>query len=418
MHVNALSTQIHTNLNHGLSGSGATNSFATFTPTARLPRAIQASNGGQFNPPMSLRAAPDSKGNTHWLNSIFQESLPAEVPNLDLALKKPKTQTNTQKNDTPAKIPKPANTNNKKNKKNTNVPQTPKQNPIPPSAPDPKEPISRKHLLAAGAAMTTVATALSNQPTLSADISAINDLVNWKDALISVGAGAGAAGWVNLWSSLAEQGIIDSKTTRKLIHITSAPMFMASWPLFSESPAARFVAAAVPLLQLGRLVLASQDDNSKMASAISRSNKGSELLKGPAIYAGILALASLAWRDNPGAITAITQMAVGDGMADIVGRNFAPKDGSARIPWNKDKSIAGTVGYIASASAATWGMINWFAAQGLLQPDTPVLPAAVGLSVLCGLIETLPAEKIGIDDNISVPLAAALLGQVLFGQHS
>jgi dolichol kinase len=60
-------------------------------------------------------------------------------------------------------------------------------------------------------------------------------------------------------------------------------------------------------------------------------------------------------------------------------------------------------------------MLNWFSSQGFLQTDTPVLPAAFGLSVVCGLIETLPADKIKIDDNISVPLAAAVLGQMLFG---
>lgn len=383
----------------GLSNS-VSNTPAFITP-ARLSTSNRAPNIHTLNQRTrqsvtSLRAAPEHKNEQNWLQSLIQKKTASEVAELEQHTIEPHT-VNTAESD--ALVNTPA--------------QEPSTEAL--SSLDPKDPEFQKQLLDIGTAITAAATILASQPALAADPNTVNDFMNWKDALISAGAGAGAAGWVNLWSNLAEQGVVDSKTTRKLIHITSAPLFMATWPLFSEAPAARFVAAAVPLLQLGRLIAASQDDDSKMASAISRTNKGSELLKGPAIYAGILALASLAWRNNPGAITAITQMAVGDGMADIAGRNFAPKDGTGRIPWNKDKSIAGTVGYIASASAATWGMLNWFASQGMLQPDTPVLPAAIGLSVVCGLIETLPAEKIKIDDNISVPLAAAVLGQMIFG---
>lgn len=274
--------------------------------------------------------------------------------------------------------------------------------------------IAQKKFLQIGISLTLAAILAVGQPAIAADPSTINTLSHAKDLLISIGAGSGAAAWVKLWSHLNQQGLVDSKLSRKLIHITSAPFFLATWPLYSSSPISRFIAASVPLLQLGRLVLASQNDDSDLANTISRNKSGAELLKGPAIYAGILSLATLAWRESFPAVCAITQMAAGDGMADIAGRHLAPKDGSGRIPWNNDKSIAGTVGYVSAATTATWGMLAWFTSQGLLQTDKPLLPVALTLSIACGLIETLPADEFKVDDNISVPLAAAALGQVLF----
>lgn len=379
----------------------ATSGASAFITPNKLPIKTISATAGSLNqrtqqPILSLRAAPDDKGDnklTGWFQKISaQQNASASQTTRDIIETYTKA---TFENREPEQLI----------DEKTNSSDQKAQN---------KQPESPKHLMEFGTAIAALATALASQSALPTDAKNIENVINWKDALVSISAGGGAAAWVKLWSNLTEQGLVDSKLSRKLIHMSSAPLFMASWPLFSDDPNARFVAAAVPLIQLGRLIAASQDDNSELASTISRSNKGAELLKGPAIYTGILALATLAWRNSFASVAALTQMAVGDGMADIVGRNFAPKDGSGRIPWNTDKSIVGTLGYIAAASAATWGMVNWFASQGMLTTDTPVLPAAIALSTICGLIETLPADKIKIDDNISVPLAAALLGHMIF----
>lgn len=61
--------------------------------------------------------------------------------------------------------------------------------------------------------------------------------------------------WLKVWTTLAKEGILDSKITRKIIHSGSAPLFMAHWPLYSPSPSAKYIAAAVPLLQVIRYVV-------------------------------------------------------------------------------------------------------------------------------------------------------------------
>lgn len=98
-------------------------------------------------------------------------------------------------------------------------------------------------------------------------------------------------------------------------------------------------------------------------------------------------------------------LAVGDGMATIAGRRL----GWVAIPWNREKSLAGSLalflcGGAAGALAALWCRPNvsptpdeWFS---IAAPLVAALAAA--------FVETIP---IRLDDNLSVPAsAAAVLG--------
>ena len=103
--------------------------------------------------------------------------------------------------------------------------------------------------------------------------------------------------------------------------------------------------------------------------------------------------------DIAGAAWAI--LAVGDGMATVVGTGIR----SGRIPWNREKSIAGTLalfmsGALAGTFVAWWCRPNvtptpelWFSIAG------PIVAALVA-----ALVETIPSR---LDDNISVPASAA-----------
>lgn len=65
-----------------------------------------------------------------------------------------------------------------------------------------------------------------------------------------------------------------------------------------------------------------------------------ELLQGPSYYAVILiAVTILFWRNSLVGFATISVMCGGDGLADIIGRRL----GSAKLPWNKDKSWAGSL---------------------------------------------------------------------------
>jgi phytol kinase len=45
---------------------------------------------------------------------------------------------------------------------------------------------------------------------------------------------------------IAHRGWMDSKLSRKVIHIGTGPLFVLCWLLFSDTPSARWLAALVP----------------------------------------------------------------------------------------------------------------------------------------------------------------------------
>lgn len=65
-----------------------------------------------------------------------------------------------------------------------------------------------------------------------------------------------------------------------------------------------------------------------------------EVLRGPLIYTLILMVSILVyWRTSPIGMTAVALMSGGDGAADLIGRKY----GSVKLPWNRQKSWAGSL---------------------------------------------------------------------------
>lgn len=180
------------------------------------------------------------------------------------------------------------------------------------------------------------------------------------DAASSLGLAVLATAWVKFITTLAATGQLQTNLSRKLIHTTSAPVFLLCWPLFSELPEARLLASIVPSLQIAKLWLASRGklgaDGEQMVRAISRSESTNELAGGPLVYTLVLLVAGLlGWRTLWAAV-AICQMAVGDGLADIVGRRF----GTVKWPFAPTKSPAGSAAFVLGAFASSLGMVAYF----------------------------------------------------------
>ncbi|HAX70756.1 MAG TPA: phosphatidate cytidylyltransferase, partial [Anaerolineae bacterium] len=55
-----------------------------------------------------------------------------------------------------------------------------------------------------------------------------------------------ALGFLRLMDFFAHRGWIESKLSRKLIHIGTGPIFVLCWFLFNDDPSARWLAALVP----------------------------------------------------------------------------------------------------------------------------------------------------------------------------
>ncbi len=96
-------------------------------------------------------------------------------------------------------------------------------------------------------------------------------------------------------------------------------------------------------------------------------------------------------------------LAFGDGMATLVGR----RSPGLRIPWNREKSIAGSIAFVVFGGAAA-SFLSWWCRGTVIPPPYPwfVIWIPWLAAVTAAAVETLP---IRLDDNISVPFSAAAL---------
>lgn len=74
-----------------------------------------------------------------------------------------------------------------------------------------------------------------------------------QDVLSSCAALGGSIAWLQIWITLAKEGKIDPRLSRKIIHCGSGPLFILLWPLYSSNGiTSRAIAASIPFIQLTR----------------------------------------------------------------------------------------------------------------------------------------------------------------------
>ena len=211
----------------------------------------------------------------------------------------------------------------------------------------------------------------------------------------------------------AHRGWIESHLSRKLIHILTGPLFVLCWLLF-PSPDLwyyRWLAALVPLLftvQFALIGLGIVKDEASV-KAMSRTGDRREILRGPLFYGIIFVVMTLLfWKDSPIGMVAVMLMCGGDGLADIMGRGLR----SPKLPWNKDKSVAGSLGMLLGGWVLTAFILFIFVLKGVFPGIfTGYLLPITYLAVLATLVESLPLKDV---DNITITLAAVALGYLLF----
>ena len=113
-------------------------------------------------------------------------------------------------------------------------------------------------------------------------------------------------------------------------------------------------------------------------------------------------------------------LAFGDGFATLVGRSrteatanlfsarsAVPAVPSGRLPWNPDKSVAGTLAFLICGSVAGVALAWWVRPSITpVPPLTFTIAAPLVAALLAALVETVP---IRLDDNISVPATAGVV---------
>ena len=222
---------------------------------------------------------------------------------------------------------------------------------------------------------------------------------------------AASLAFLRLMNFIAHRGWMDSKLSRKVIHIGTGPLFVLCWLLFKDTPDARWLAALVPFaitVQFALIGFGVMKDDASV-QAMSRTGDPKEILRGP-LYYGIMfvVLTLVYWKDSPIGIIALMMMCGGDGIADVVGRRFV----SPKLPWSKEKSVAGTLGVFLGGWLMSAMVIYIFVAVGVFAGAfTSYLLPITGIALAGALVESLHYKDI---DNISMTLASVLLGHWFF----
>jgi phytol kinase len=220
-----------------------------------------------------------------------------------------------------------------------------------------------------------------------------------------------ALAWLRINDFAAHKGWISAHLSRKIIHMGTGPIFVLCWPLFTESPSSRYIAALVPLAITMQFLLVGigviKDESA--VKAMSRTGDRREILRGPLFYGIIFVIVTiLFWYDTPTGIVALMLMCGGDGLADIIGRRY----GKRKLPWSRNKSWAGSAGMLLGGWVFSVGIIIIYVLLQLFPGPFQTYLFAISLIALVGtIVESIPLRDI---DNITVTLSAIILGYFLF----
>lgn len=242
----------------------------------------------------------------------------------------------------------------------------------------------------------------------------------YRDLAVTVFSAIAALLFVKSCTYLVAVGKMKPQVSRKIIHTFSGPLFILVWPLFSNAYGARVFASIVPLMNAVRLFLAANtsgkntpaDGSEKeLIRCISRSGNAQEALGGPFVYVMVLLFFTFfCFTDSPVGIISIATMAMGDGLADLIGRKYGT---SNKWPFNKDKSVAGSTAFVVGALLGSFALISWLTSFGVTSPlefsALRLMGRLLLISVLCAGVELIP----GGDDNWTVPISAAVLSSYL-----
>ncbi|KAK6927121.1 hypothetical protein RJ641_008840 [Dillenia turbinata] len=233
-----------------------------------------------------------------------------------------------------------------------------------------------------------------------------------NDIMATGFTGIVALAFLRLWEETAKHGIFDQKLNRKLVHISIGLVFMLCWPIFSSGRQGAYLAAVIPGLTIVKMLLVGSGiwKDEATVKSMSRTGDYRELLKGPLYYATAITLASiLYWRDSPLSVAVICNLCAGDGLADVIGRRL----GHQKLPYNVNKSVAGSLAMGAASFVACVGYMYYFSMFGYMEKSWEMVLGFLIVSSATALVESLPISS-EIDDNLAVPLATIIFGTFVF----
>ncbi len=217
--------------------------------------------------------------------------------------------------------------------------------------------------------------------------------------------------FLRLMDFFAHRGWIESKLSRKFIHIGTGPIFVLCWLLYSDAPISRWLAALVPLLITVQFALVGTGllKDEAAVKAMSRTGDRGEILRGPLFYGiAFVAVTLIYWKDSLIGIPALMIMCGGDGIADIVGRRIH----SPKLPWSSEKSVAGTLSVFFGGWLLTMFIFAIYVLAGAFSgPVARFLLPVTWIALAATLVESLPFKDV---DNITLTIASLLVGYLVF----
>lgn len=185
-----------------------------------------------------------------------------------------------------------------------------------------------------------------------------------------------------------------SEDARQFVHIAMAAFaLLLRYIPWWAAAALAMTALAFNLFALGRVTGNRLYRPSDLARGFS---------PGIFLYPGIVLLLILLFPDRPDIVAgAWGILAFGDGAATIVGRRSRGR----RLPWNPEKTVAGSAAFLIAGGVAG-SFLAWWCAPAVVPPPYSWFPFVGGFTaaLVAAAVETIP---IRLDDNISVPMTAA-----------
>jgi phytol kinase len=220
-----------------------------------------------------------------------------------------------------------------------------------------------------------------------------------------------AIAFLRLMDFLAHQDVIESKLSRKFIHIGTGPIFVLCWLLFPDVTVSRYLAALVPTLVTLQFLLVGLRviKDEAAVQAMTRTGNPKEILRGPLFYGIVFVMLTIVyWKDSPIGITALMMMCGGDGIADIVGRRVR----SPKLIWSPEKSLAGSLSVFAGGALLAALILLIYVSAGIFPaPFGSYILPIIWIALGAMLVESLPFRDI---DNITLTVVSALLGHLVF----
>lgn len=217
--------------------------------------------------------------------------------------------------------------------------------------------------------------------------------------------------FLRLMDFLAQRGIIESRLSRKFIHIGTGPIFVLCWLMYADVPISRWLAALVPLLITAQFALVGTGviKDEAAVKAMSRTGDRGEILRGPLFYGLVfVAVTLIYWKDSLIGIPALMIMCGGDGIADIVGRRIR----SPRLPWSPEKSVAGSLSVFVGGWLLTIFIFAIYVWAGVFSgPLAGFLLPVTWIALGATLVESLPFKDV---DNVTLTVVSALIGHLVF----